>query len=1047
MAKRRTAARPEKRVLAQQEVTRGGRTAAPMRQAPSGGGKSAPSSGGLGRDILAVFAFIGAIGVFCALFTYRREDALAAKVENLIGPMGHRGAASLFGTFGLCAYLVPVALFYTSMALFVRGKGSHRGRQIVGLVVLALSGAVLGHLLISKTALAYPPGGAIGAALGESLRALFGTFGAVLAMSAVAAGALIVATDAAFARLCVTAGSFVNRTSRAGFAWAVAEGQKQFAAWKERQEIRRREKLEEEAAFAQSLADAEESDGELHDEFHEELERELEQTSIRPASSLSSLPPKPAQALRSEVEELPELTDEEIDADEADALAEEAARLARAAEERLALQDAEARAKDVALRAARRVRNSPVADPAWALSVPEAASTAAAAATPAPEVVPAPAAERPKPILALPAQTAPRVSTSPVPAQELAAEEIPLPAPVAAAPAPVVVPPQAEIRKEPIAAVGAVLPVIVEPKAPPKPKAEKKDPFAFDGDTNFKLPPLDLLEGGENKKVALDKDAFFSTAEKLREKLASFGIEGMVKEIRPGPVVTMYEFEPAPGIKVSKIASLADDLAMAMEALKVRIVAPIPGKGVVGIEVPNKIRETVYFRDIVEQDSFTKTSSKLAMAIGKNIEGMPYVTDLAKMPHVLIAGTTGSGKSVSVNAMIMSVLFKSTPEEVRMIMVDPKVTELSIYEGIPHLLLPVVTDARKAAMALRWGVEEMDRRYQLLADAGVRNIAGYNKYIERLEGEAPPPPKAVEKVTSSGGKIRIIDVAEGESEEDALARAEGSGEPTLGVDAPKDDDEAGLEAAPTETIVPEVAAEEEEKPAAAPEKPKKLPYIMIVIDEVADLMMVAGREVETYVARLAQMARAAGIHLMIATQRPSTDVITGVIKANFPSRISFQLRSKPDSMTILGTIGAEALLGMGDMLILPPTSAHLERVHGAYVSDTEIQKVVEHLKAQGKPVYDESILKPRDEEGEEAGGEGGNEEYADEMYDQCLALVSEMRQVSVSMLQRKLRLGYNRAARIIERMEREGVVGPANGSKPREVLVRPAGEMHKEVNL
>jgi S-DNA-T family DNA segregation ATPase FtsK/SpoIIIE len=339
----------------------------------------------------------------------------------------------------------------------------------------------------------------------------------------------------------------------------------------------------------------------------------------------------------------------------------------------------------------------------------------------------------------------------------------------------------------------------------------------------------------------------------------------------------------------------------------------------------------------------------------------------------------------------------------------------------------------------------MERRYQLLADAGVRNISGYNKYIERLEGEAPPPPKPVEKVTASGGKIRIIDVAEGESEEDALARVE-TEEPTLGVAAPKDDDDGSADQPPTVEVAPEGEAAAEAAPEPVKEKPKKLPYIVIIIDEVADLMMVASREVETYVARLAQMARAAGIHLMIATQRPSTDVITGVIKANFPSRISFQLRSKPDSMTILGTIGAEALLGMGDMLILPPTSAHLERVHGAYVSDGEIQKVVAHLKSQGKPVYDESILKARDEEGEEGGGEGA-EEYNDEMYDQCLALVSEMRQVSVSMLQRKLRLGYNRAARIIERMEREGVVGPANGSKPREVLIRPSGEMHKEVNL
>ncbi len=664
----------------------------------------------------------------------------------------------------------------------------------------------------------------------------------------------------------------------------------------------------------------------------------------------------------------------------------------------------------------------------------------------APQPVKEPAAA--KPLLTLPQRT----SVPPSPRASLP----PQPAPASLPPPPV----PKDAPPEPAVAVGPVLPLIVEPKAPARArpvKDEKKDPFAFEGASSFSLPPLDLLEDRESQRQVIDKEAYFSTADKLREKLASFGIAGTVKEIRPGPVVTMYEFEPAPGIKISKIASLADDLAMAMEALKVRIVAPIPGKGVVGIEVPNKQRETVYLREIVEQELFLKSPSKLAMAIGKNIEGLPYVTDLAKMPHLLIAGTTGSGKSVSVNTMIMSILFKATPEEVRLIMVDPKVTELSIYEGIPHLLLPVVTDARKAALALRWAVEEMERRYQLLADAGVRNIGGYNKWVERMQAEVPVPaaPKADKPPVPA--KLRIIDVAEGESEEEAIARVSSDG-PTLGVPAPTDNapespkvfaqpEDGSLAECTDQSVEPQACDEDAPLPEerVQADGPKKLPYIVIIIDEVADLMMVASREVETYVARLAQMARAAGIHLMIATQRPSTDVITGVIKANFPSRVSFQLRSKPDSMTILGCVGAEALLGMGDMLILPPTSAHLERVHGAFVSDGEITKVVAHLKAQGKPVYDESILKPRDEESEEGGG--GTEEHADEMYDQCLAIVSEMHTVSVSMLQRKLRLGYNRAARIIERMEREGIVGPANGSKPREVLIRPVGEMHREVNL
>jgi len=585
------------------------------------------------------------------------------------------------------------------------------------------------------------------------------------------------------------------------------------------------------------------------------------------------------------------------------------------------------------------------------------------------------------------------------------------------------------------------------PKAPPKP-TRKKDQEQFEfvgGRTSFTTPPLDVLTVDKKERTTIDKEAFLSTAEKLRAKLADFGIEGEVVEIRPGPVVTMYEFLPGPGIKISKIASLADDLAMAMEAMRVRIVAPIPGKGVVGIEVPNRDRETVFLKEIAEQDAFQKSASKLTMCLGKDIEGMPYVLDLAKAPHLLIAGTTGSGKSVAVNSMIMSVLLKARPDEVRFIMVDPKMLELSVYEGIPHLLLPVVTDPRKAALALRWAVEEMERRYHLLSEAGVRNIAGYNKLVDSVGGDAAKLLDVeAKKVESPKGKKRmlIVDVAEGEPEEVAVARA--TGDDGIGVPAPKEEPLEAREALPPPP--PEDALEGAEVPpeavaaaldAAKPEL-KKLPYIVVIIDELADLMMVASREVETYVARLAQMARAAGIHLMVATQRPSTDVVTGVIKANFPTRISFMLRSKPDSMTILGTIGAEALLGMGDMLIMPPTSAHMQRVHGAFVSEPEIKRAVDHLKAQGKPVYDETILKPREEDAEGAGEDDG---LSDELYDQALATVSEMRQVSISMLQRKMRIGYNRAARMIERMEKEGVVGPADGAKPREVLLRPVGEM------
>ncbi|MFL5458823.1 MAG: DNA translocase FtsK 4TM domain-containing protein [Myxococcales bacterium] len=541
-----------------------------------------------------------------------------------------------------------------------------------------------------------------------------------------------------------------------------------------------------------------------------------------------------------------------------------------------------------------------------------------------------------------------------------------------------------EPRKEPVAARPA-----------PEAAAETPSPrraasyTLHGGRTSFTLPPISLLTGEAQALLPIDREGLTATAEKLRQKLASFGIQGQVTRIRPGPVVTMFEFLPASGVKVSRIASLADDLAMAMEAMRVRIVAPIPGKGVVGIEIPNKERQLVVLRELCEQEAFQKSQSKLAMCLGKDIEGMPYIADLGRMPHLLIAGTTGSGKSVAVNSMIVSMLLRATPEEVRFLMVDPKMLELSVYEGIPHLLLPVVTDAKKAAMALRWAVEEMERRYQLLAECGVRNIASYNKKVEK-EGD--------------GALLR----------HNRSVREKKAPEP-----------------APTEATQGDLPLDSGREPL------RRLPYLVLIIDELADLMMVASREVETYIARLAQMARAAGIHLMVATQRPSTDVVTGVIKANFPARISFQVASRHDSGTIINAPGAENLLGMGDMLILPPGTSTLTRVHGPYVEEKEINAVVEYWKAQGAPVYDPSILRPRADED----GLADDDEGPDELYDQAIAAVSDMRFVSISLLQRKLRVGYNRAARMIERMEREGIVGPADGAKPREVLIRPVGEM------
>jgi len=500
---------------------------------------------------------------------------------------------------------------------------------------------------------------------------------------------------------------------------------------------------------------------------------------------------------------------------------------------------------------------------------------------------------------------------------------------------------KAERRKE--------IKVITEEKREP-PKEEVKKPiqesFDFFKEIGpYKLPSVTLLDTNEKKELKVDKESIQANATILENKLKNYGIGGKVTEVKPGPVITMYEFQPDEGIKVSRISNLADDLAMALSAVSIRIIAPIPGKAVVGIEIPNKTRETVYFREMIESNAFKSSHSLLTLALGTTIAGESYVADLAKMPHLLVAGATGSGKSVSLNSMICSILFKATPANVRFLMIDLKMLELSFYEGIPHLLLPVVTNAKNAKTALRWMTDEMERRYSMMAEKGVRNIDKYNQKVSKKDGIEP------------------------------------------------------------------------------------LPYIVVVIDELADLMMVSPKEVEEYIARLAQMARASGIHLILATQRPSVDVLTGIIKANFPARISCKVFSKVDSRTILDTNGAESLLGNGDMLFLSPGIGRLQRLHGPYVSEGEIKKIVEFLKQQGTPSYHNEILEEKEEE------ESG-EEMNDEKYQEAVEFVMTKGEASISMVQRRFRIGYNRAARIIERMEREGVVGPSDGVKPREVLRR-----------
>ncbi|QIK37372.1 cell division protein FtsK [Caldichromatium japonicum] len=498
------------------------------------------------------------------------------------------------------------------------------------------------------------------------------------------------------------------------------------------------------------------------------------------------------------------------------------------------------------------------------------------------------------------------------------------------------------------------------------------------GTSSKPLPPLTLLDAPRKSGRGYSEEQIEELSRQVERNLADFGVEVQVVGVYPGPVVTLFELQLAPGIKASKITGLARDLARALTVVSVRVVEIIPGKPVIGIEIPNRERETVYLREILDSPSYQDASSPLTIALGTNISGLPVVADLARMPHALIAGTTGSGKSVAINAIILSLLYKSGPEDVRLIMIDPKMLELSVYEGIPHLLTPVVTDMKEAANALRWCVGEMERRYRLMAKLGVRNIAGYNRQIAEAEAAGTPIPDPT---------VKPEEIFDGQV-------------PTL----------------------------------------KHLPYIVVIIDELADMMMVVGKKVEELIARLAQKARASGIHLLLATQRPSVDVLTGLIKANIPTRIAFQVSSRIDSRTILDQMGAEQLLGYGDMLYLPPGGNIPHRVHGAFVDDHEVHRVVDFLKAHyGDPDYIYDVLSEPTETipGIDPEPRAGETEETDPLFDEAVQIVVESRRASISGVQRRLKIGYNRAARMIEEMERLGIVGPAETNGNREVLVPP----------
>jgi S-DNA-T family DNA segregation ATPase FtsK/SpoIIIE len=978
-----------------------------------------------------------AVGAIVGLFTF--SPGASSKSQSLVGPVGHFVTRLVLQGLGVVGYVAATTFaLLAGVTLVVRMRLPRVTASAAGVgVVLAF--VVLGQLVASgSTVLGAPPGGALGGVTTELLRGHIGTAGTALLAMGVLLTSSLALLQISFGAVLTETGAFVRN------AWLQAIGG--LEVW--------REARAHERATADALLEAHRDETEARSraqqEREEKLRRGLEEKKRAAIAKAEARAEQKVLAKRA--------------ADEAKRRLEaEAAEKARLEAEEKARLEAEEKAR---LEAEAAEREGLAAVGLLALAAPAAAAAPVAAGLAAPTsaasaLVAAPALVA-SPLVVSSPLTDVRPSDRPLAAT---AEPIAIATPAARAVLPFELPtedaledeahadtfmrpsgrPQASARVDapgepaPVDVVDpqnllgpAIIPhrrdapteAMLEAAQPPSQLALIPPPKKARERRTYELPPLRLLDYKAPPPIELDREDLRTRATRLEEKLRTYGVDGRVTAIRPGPVVTTYEYLPAPGVKVSKIAGLSDDIAMAMTARSVRIIAPIPGKGVVGIELPNDHRENVFLKELIAHDRFQRSKSLLTLALGKDTEGEVQVRDLQKMPHILVAGTTGSGKSVSVNAMILSVLYKATPDQVKFIMVDPKMLELSLYDDIPHLLLPVVTDAKKASLALQWAVDEMERRYKLLSEYKVRNIEGFNKKLEILRDQRGRQAKRAAPPV-------VIDVGEGDDALDASA--------LLADDAsgPRLLEELARSTPPTDAADDgDDAAEAIDDPQPERELPEDMPYIVVLVDEFADLMCVAPRDVEMSIQRLAQKARAAGIHVMLATQRPSTDVVTGVIKNNFPSRIAFKVASRHDSATIINEPGAEHLLGMGDMLALSNTSPEPVRVHGAFVSEEEVQRVVEFWKQQGKPVFDQAILKPREDENAE--GAEDLEAEKDEMYDRAVAIVVETRKASISAVQRRLRVGYNRAARMIELMEKEGLVSAPMGPKgDREVLAPP----------
>jgi len=910
-----------------------GRVLAPPAQA-----RTVPSqprlAHGYAREAAALVLLATALFSALALASFG-GDPLRPEVTGAdwVGPVGAMVARGGVEAIGLAAWLFPVELALLAAPL-LNGKPSAAGvTRIAGDIVVVFILAALAEVAFPRVTAfgAMPLGGAVGELFGEVLRTLFSSIGSyIIGLTIVA---LILIGRATFSFI-----EWVKRIERAvvsGSERAAAWMRALLGAWAAAREIDKKRDEDVRTVTALRIGNTSSDDAiiaALTDDDPGEPERRSMEISVSAGEGLQPALFERAPLVLSTEPALPPAPD----ADEAPEPAEVAPKPRRGRKQA---------ADEPAKAGPRIVASQPAEAPPASERLPEIAEPV----TPTPEVAPAE--------IAPPSRIA-RIAAP----DERRAVEPSVASPPPLAPEPTIVDTSSAQRTVKVAPV-RVVPAI---------------------GAGFRIPTTDMLELPTSDRVPVDEEQLKAMALLLEKTLSDYGVSGKVEEIHPGPTVTTFEVSPASGTKVSKVAGLADDLALGLSR-KVRIIAPIPGKSRIGFEIPNEVRVPVNLRELIEDRRFQEMKAPLPCVLGRDIIGAPYFADLASMPHVIVAGATGAGKSVGLNVMLVSLLFRKSPAELRLLMIDPKVVELAPFDRIPHMLLPVVTDMKQAANALKWAVDEMERRYQLFANAGTKNITTYNAWVERVgRGEARPPrpPAKVAAITYDGLEVEVGAAADG-----------------------------------TDAALPE-----------------KIPFIVIVVDEFADLMMQQGKDVEASVARLAQKARAAGMHVILATQRPSVDVITGMIKANFPTRIAFRVAQKVDSRTILDEQGAEHLLGRGDMLIKMNGANDTRRVQCPFCSEEEVQRITDFLRLQGEPVYDEAILRPRDEDGDEAEAEA---EENDPMYDAAVRIVADTRRCSTSWIQRKLGVGYNRAAKIVEAMEKRGVVGPANGAKDREVLVGP----------